>query len=213
MLAGPPSRGTVRAHRESAGGATDGTPEPPSRRYRRRPPRPSRTHSWCRAVPRALGLPSPPGVVLQNGLRLVFDRRPGTGVVAIELFADAGIVREAKPGLAALTGRLLEEGTADPRRRVHRADDRGRRRLARGRGRPGPRSASGPRTWPWRLDLLPTSVRRPAFPAEAIARVSRRMAAELRGDLDDPAFRTELSFRGWSTVASAGPRDPRGGVG
>ena len=31
--------------------------------------------------------------------------------MALELFVDAGLLREAKPGLAYLTGRLLEEGT------------------------------------------------------------------------------------------------------
>ena len=54
----------------------------------------------------------PRRTVLANGLRLVSERRPGTGVVALELFVDAGLLREAKPGLAYLTGRLLEEGTA-----------------------------------------------------------------------------------------------------
>src|SRR5205807_3350175 len=53
----------------------------------------------------------PRRTVLDNGLRLVFERRPGTGVVALELYVDAGSLREAKPGLASLTGRLLEEGT------------------------------------------------------------------------------------------------------
>ena len=37
-------------------------------------------------------------MVLDNGLRLVSERRPGPGVVALELFVDAGLLREAKPG-------------------------------------------------------------------------------------------------------------------
>ena len=45
-------------------------------------------------------------------MRLLTERRPGTGVVALELFVDAGLLREARPGLAYLTGRMLEEGTA-----------------------------------------------------------------------------------------------------
>src|SRR5262249_57786805 len=49
--------------------------------------------------------------VLAHGVRLVTERRPGSGVVALELYVDAGSLREAKPGVAALTGRLLEEGT------------------------------------------------------------------------------------------------------
>ena len=42
---------------------------------------------------------------------MIFERRPGVGVVALELYADAGLLRESKPGLASFTGRLLEEGT------------------------------------------------------------------------------------------------------
>ncbi len=39
---------------------------------------------------------------------------------------------------------------------------------------------------------------RPAFPAESLSWVADRIAAELAGDLEDPAFRAELSFRAWS---------------
>jgi zinc protease len=40
--------------------------------------------------------------------------------------------------------------------------------------------------------------------------VARRIAAELRGDLDDPAFRAELSFRGLVYGSHPMGRDPRG---
>ena len=53
----------------------------------------------------------PRRLVLDNGLRLIFEARPGPGVVALELHVDAGLLREARPGLAVLTGRSLEEGT------------------------------------------------------------------------------------------------------
>src|SRR5262249_49255322 len=58
-----------------------------------------------------LWISRPRGRVLANGVRLVPERRRGSGVVALELYVDAGSLREAKPGVAALTGRLLEEGT------------------------------------------------------------------------------------------------------
>jgi zinc protease len=153
----------------------------------------------------------PRRTVLDNGLRLVYDRRPGSGVVAVELFADAGLLREAKPGLSALTGRLLEEGTTtrsaqelsqeieDVGGSLEFGSTGGSLRiccedLARG------------------LTLLADGILRPAFPAEAVGWVSRRLAAELRADLEDPAFRTELSFR--SLIYGSHPlaRDPRGGA-
>ena len=48
---------------------------------------------------------------LENGLRVIHERRPETGVVALELYVDAGFLREDRPGVSYLTGRLLEEGT------------------------------------------------------------------------------------------------------
>jgi zinc protease len=161
-------------------------------------------------VPRLIDY-RPRRTVLDNGLRLVFDRRPGTGVVAVELFADAGLLREAKPGLASLTGRLLEEGTTtrtaqeisqeieDVGGSLEVGSTGGSLRvccedLARG------------------LTLLADVVLRPALPAEALGWISRRMAAELRADLEDPAFRTELSFRGLVYGLHPLSRDPRGGV-
>ena len=92
----------------------------------------------------------PRRVTLENGLRLVYERRPGTGVVALELYVDAGSVREAKPGLAALTGRLLEEGTDEPFRRGAGRVDRRRGGLARGRDPRAVRSGSAPKIWRWR---------------------------------------------------------------
>ncbi len=105
----------------------------------------------------------PRRVVLENGMRLVFERRPSSGVVALELYADAGILREAKPGLAALTGRLLEEGTTSRDADGNRADHRGRRGIARGRG--DRRLGAGPRRGPaLSLDLLADLVDAPVVP-------------------------------------------------
>ena len=153
----------------------------------------------------------PRRVVLENGLRLVFERRPGTGVVALELYIDAGILREAKPGLAALTGRLLEEGTTtrDAEAIARAIEDVGGSLEV---GATGASIRVRAEDLALALDLLADVVRRPAFPEEAIARVARRMAAELRGDLDDPAFRAELSFRGLVYGAHPMGRDPRGGL-
>lgn len=153
----------------------------------------------------------PHRVVLENGLRLVYERRPGTGVVALELYTDAGILREAKPGLAALTARLLEEGTAtrDADAIARAIEDVGGSLEV---WTTGPAVRACAEDLPLSLDLLADLVMRPAFPDEAIGRVARRMAAELRGDLDDPAFRAEASFRGLLYGSHPMGRDPRGGV-
>ena len=66
---------------------------------------------------------------------------------------------------------------------------------------------------PLALELLADVTFRPVFPAEALRWVSRRIAAELRGDLEDPAFRAELCFRalvyGAHPLARSARRGPR----
>jgi zinc protease len=153
----------------------------------------------------------PRRAVLENGLRLVFERRPGTGVVALELYADAGILREAKPGLAALTGRLLEEGTAtrDAEAIARAIEDVGGSLEV---GATGASVRVCADDLALSLELLADMVMRPTFPEEAIGRIARRITAELRGDLDDPAFRAEASFRGLLYGSHPMGRDPRGGL-
>jgi zinc protease len=153
----------------------------------------------------------PRRVVLDNGLRLVFERRTRTGVVALELYTDAGIIREARPGLAALAGRLLEEGTASrDADAIARAIEEVGGSLE--VGATGASVRIRAEDLALSLDLLADMVRRPAFPDEAIRRVAHRMATELQGDLDDPAFRAEMSFRALVYGSHPMGRDPRGGA-
>jgi zinc protease len=146
---------------------------------------------------------------LENGLRVISERRPGTGVVALELYLDAGWLREARPGVAHLTGRLLEEGTAR---------------------RPGPEltaaieDAGGSfeasssclsararaEDLPLALDLLADVILNPAFPAEAVEWTKERILAELQSDLEDPALHAEQIFRALIYGAHPLGRDPRG---
>ena len=153
----------------------------------------------------------PRRIVLENGLRLVYERRPGTGVIALELYVDAGSIREAKPGLAALSGRLLEEGTAS-----HNAEELAQTIEDVGGSLEVSSTGGSIRVRAEDLaiamELLADVTLRPAFPLEAVNRVSRRIGAELRGDLDDPAFRADLSFRGLIYGAHPMGRDPRGGI-
>jgi zinc protease len=154
----------------------------------------------------------PRRIVLDNGLRLIYERRSGSGVVALELYADAGPLREAKPGLACLTGRLLEEGTST----------RTAQQLAASIEDVGGTLESGATGSSLRvcsedialaMELLADVTIRAAFPAKVVSWVAARIAAELSGDLEDPAFRAELGFR--SLIYGAHPlaRDPRGGAG
>jgi zinc protease len=154
---------------------------------------------------------NPRRMVLDNGLRLIFERRPGPGVVALELYVDAGLTREAKPGLACLTGRLLEEGTS--RRTAPELAE-----AIEDVGGTLESSATGSSLRVCREDLalaveiLADVTIRPTFPADAVSWIARRIAADLRADLEDPAFRAELGFRNMVYASHPLARDPRGGL-
>jgi zinc protease len=150
--------------------------------------------------------------VLDNGLRVIWERRPDTGVVALELYVDAGILREAKPGLACLTGRLLEEGTLD--RSAHdlaaTIEDAGGLLDV---GSTGGSVRVCREELATALEVLADVTIRPAFPRDAIDWVARRIDADLRSDLEDPAFRADLRFRELVYGDHPLARDPRGGAG
>jgi zinc protease len=174
------------------------------------PPCPERAISL--AVPTAgskLADYHPRREALPNGLRVISERRAGTGIVALELYVDAGLLREAKPGLGHLTGRLLEEGTT-----TRSADS-----LAEAIEDVGGTldvSSTGAslrvraEDLPLALEILADVVRRPAFPADTLAWARRRTVSELQGDRDDPAFRADLLFRGLVYGDHPYARDPRG---
>ncbi len=176
--------------------------------------------STPRAAERPIGLEIPGGgsrlvdfhpwrASLDNGLRLVAERRPGTGIVALEMFVDAGLLREAKPGVAYLTGRLLEEGT--PTRAAEALaeaieDVGGTLEL----GSTGASLRVRAEDLPLALEILADVIRRPTLPADAVAWARRRIGSELMADKDDPAFRAELLFRGLVYGEHPYARDPRG---
>lgn len=147
--------------------------------------------------------------VLENGLRIIFERRPGTGIVALELFVDAGLLREARPGLAFLTGRMLEEGTAtrSAEELAEAVEDVGGTLDL---GATGASMRVRAEDLPLALDVLADAARAPAFPKRALSWARRRIASELVGDRDDPAFRADLIFRGLVYGAHPYGRDPRG---
>lgn len=148
---------------------------------------------------------------LDNGLRVIYERRPGVGVTAVELYVEGGWVREAVPGVAALTSRMLEEGTLSrsSQELAGAIEDIGGS-LELGSSWSSLRLRS--EDLELGLDVLADATRRPAFPADALEWTKQRIIGDLRGDLEDPAFLAERAFR--KLVYGAHPlgRDYRGGI-
>jgi zinc protease len=151
----------------------------------------------------------PRRLVLQNGMRLLSERRPGTGIVALELYVDAGLLREEKPGLAFLTGRLLEEGTLSRSAEAlsEAIEDVGGTLEV---GSTGVSIRVRAEDLELAVDLLADVILRPAFPEDALPWAKQRIGAELHSDRDDPSFRADLLFRGLIYGDHPYARDPRG---
>ncbi len=133
--------------------------------------------------------------VLPNGLRLVTETRPGTGTVSLDLWVDAGVLRESQPGLAFLVGRLREEGTTTRSAESLYGDieDVGGTLDI---GSTGVSLCVRGEDLALAVELMADLALRPAFPAEALDWTKKRIASELRADRDDPSFRAEACFRG-----------------
>jgi zinc protease len=163
-----------------------------------------------RAVTRLIDY-HPHRTCLENGLRVIHERRPDTGVVALEFHVDAGWMREEQPGVAYLTGRLLEEGTRN----------RTAQELAAAIEDVGGAMEVTSSCVSFRvraedlalaLAILAELVQHPVFPTDAMDWAKERILAELQTDLEDPVHRADLLFR--KLVYGRHPlgRDPRGGL-
>ena len=146
---------------------------------------------------------------LENGLVVIHERRPGTEVVALELYVDAGCLREAKPGVAYLTGRLLEEGTS------RRSADEFAAAIEDGGGvieasSEGLSCRIRREDLALAIELLAEVVRQPRFATDDVEWMKQRIAAELKGDMEDPTFHAELAFRELIYGPHPLGRDPRG---
>jgi len=152
---------------------------------------------------------APRKVVLPDGMRLLTEHRPGTGVVALELYFDSGLIREARPGLAFLTGRMLEEGTLNrsAEAMAEAIEDVGGALEV---GSTGASLRVRAEDLELAVEWLADLAIRPAFPADSLAWTRRKISAELQSDRDDPAFRAELVFRGLVYGDHPHARDPRG---
>jgi zinc protease len=147
--------------------------------------------------------------LLPNGLRVLTETRPGSGTAALELHVDAGLLREAKPGVAFLTARLREEGTLtrSAEALAEAIEDVGGTLEV---GATGVSCRVRAEDLALAVELMADLALRPAFPADALAWTVRRMAAELQGDLDEPSFQAELLFRRLVYGAHPYGRDARG---
>ncbi len=151
----------------------------------------------------------PRRTVLPNGFRVLTERRPGTGIVALELFVNAGLLYEAKPGLAYLMGRLLEEGTENRSADAlaEAIEDIGGTLDV---GSTGASLRVRAEDLALAVELLADVVRRPAFPEETLPWAKRRIAAELQADKEDPSYRADQIFRNLVYGDHPYARDPRG---
>ncbi len=130
-------------------------------------------------------------------------------MVAIELFVDAGLLREAKPGLAHLAGRMLEEGTLgrSAEEMAEAIEDVGGALEV---GATGASLRVRAEDLPLAIEWLADLAIRPSLPRGRLRLARRKVAAELQSDRDDPAFRADLLFRGLVYGDHPYGRDPRG---
>src|SRR5262249_38715679 len=131
------------------------------------------------------------------------------GVVALDLYVDAGWVREARPGVSYLTSRLLEEGTRTrPAHELAAAiEDVG------GSVEVSPAWTSRrvrAEDLPLALELLADVGRDPPSRAGAVDWARHRILAELLADLEAPSCHADLISRGLVYGGHPLGRDPRG---
>jgi zinc protease len=124
----------------------------------------------------ALHLPVPEKFKLSNGLTVLYSERPGLPLVAADLVlhAGSGVNPVDRPGLASMTARMLQQGTAtrSAPQIADRAADLGAT-LSSGAGTDtaGISTHSLSRNFPDALELLADVALHPSFPQSEIERV------------------------------------------
>ena len=150
-------------------------------------------------------------VELPNKMKLIWERRPGCGIVSLEMYVNAGMINEAKPGVAHLTGRMLEEGTTlrSGAELFDLIEDKGGTFELRSTG-----GAMRLRSEDLELglSLFAESVVMPSFQEERLAWVKKRVATDLQADRADPAFLADRLFDQLVYGTHPLARDPRGSV-
>ena len=135
-------------------------------------------------------LPERETATLSNGLKVVFARRSAVPVVEMSLVVDAGYAADgAMPGLASLTGNMLDEGTAT-RSSMQIADQMARLGASIGAGSDLDTTYVGASALVANLDatlaLYADLVLNPAFPAEDFARLRQQTLAGIKREKATP---------------------------
>ena len=158
--------------------------------------------AWRNEAPKpgpagALHLPVPEKFKLSNGLTVLYNERPGLPLVAANLVMHAGSGSNPvdKPGLASMTARMLQQGTAarTALQIADRAAELGATlNTGAGTDTTGVTTRALSRNFPEALELLADVALHPAFPQSEIERVRSERLTAIVQEKDEPftvAFR------------------------
>jgi zinc protease len=151
---------------------------------------------WRKDAPKpgvasALHLPVPQKFKLANGLTVLYSERPGLPLVAANLVLHAGSAVNPmdRPGLASMTARMLQQGTAtrSALQIADRAADLGATlNSGAGTDTTGISTRSLSRSFPEALELLADVALHPTFPQSEIERVRNERLTGIVQEKDDP---------------------------
>jgi zinc protease len=151
---------------------------------------------WRKDAPKpgpasALHLPVPEKFKLSNGLTVLYSERPGLPLVAanLVLHAGSGVNPVDRPGLASMTARMLQQGTAtrSALQIADRAADLGATlNSGAGTDTTGISTRSLSRSFPEALELLADVALHPSFPQSEIERVRSEWLTSIVQEKDDP---------------------------
>ena len=134
---------------------------------------------------------------LANGVEVVVMEKRGIPAVAFSLLLPTGAAADpaTMPGLASMTGSMLQEGTESRSSRQIAGEIEfigSRLSVGTDREQTSLDMSTLTREWPRALDLMADLVQHPTFPDDELARVRTRRLADLRRLRDDP---TALAWR------------------
>ncbi len=151
---------------------------------------------WRKDAPKAgavgaLHLPVPEKFKLANGLTVLYSERPGLPLVAanLVLHAGSGVNPADRPGLASMTARMLQQGTAtrSALQIADRAADLGATlNSGAGRDTTGISTRSLSRNFADALELLADVALHPSFPQSEIERVRSERLTAIVQEKDEP---------------------------
>ncbi len=182
----------------AAGEVPPGSEEAPSLARKANPPsEPDAVATFRGGLKRTLDFSIPKGSAgtvkldprverLPNGLTVLMQRNASVPVASFEFYVPAGQLVEAKPGLALMTGDLLDEGAGE-RSAAQIADTLDFLGATLGTGATGARAHCLSKDADAVLDLLADVVLRPRFEESDVEKVRQSQLSEIAADDDNPA--------------------------